>query len=79
MNFKLTQALLDIRLQVHFIMPEKQTELKTGRADLKKVALDDLRGSKILRLPVLSVNLASVQPWFPGSSFPEGFAGRTPS
>ena len=67
MNFKLTQALLDIRLQVHFIMPEKQApELKlTGRADLKKVALDDLRGSKILRLPVLSVNLASVQPLVP--------------
>ncbi|MDD3248782.1 MAG: DUF748 domain-containing protein [Smithellaceae bacterium] len=67
MNFKLTQALLDIRLQMYFIMPEKQApELKlTGRADLKKVALDDLRGSKILRLPALSVNLASVQPLVP--------------
>ncbi len=67
MNFKLTQALLDIRLQVHFIMPQKQApELNlTGRVDLKKVALDDLRGNKILRLPVLSVNLASVQPLVP--------------
>ncbi|HPC86252.1 MAG TPA: DUF748 domain-containing protein [Smithellaceae bacterium] len=67
MNFKLTQALLDIRLQVHFIMPQKQApELKlTGRADLKQVSLDDLRGNKILRLPVLSANLASVQPLVP--------------
>ena len=67
MNFKLAQALLDIRLQVHFIMPRKQApELKlTGRADLKKVALDDLRGNKILRLPAMSVNLASVQPLVP--------------
>lgn len=67
MNFKLVQALMDIRLQLHFIIPgERAPELRlTGRADLKKVALDDLRGNKILRLPAMSATLASVKPLVP--------------
>ncbi len=67
MNFKLTRALMDIRLQLHFVMPqEKAPELKlTGRADLKNVAVDDPRGNKILRLPSMAVKLASVRPLVP--------------
>ena len=67
MNFKLAEARLDARLQLNFIMPEKKSpHLQiTGQAALRKLALDDLRGSKILRIPSLTVNLASVEPLVP--------------
>jgi len=67
MNFKLTEARLDTRIQLSFILhKDKSPELKlTGQAVLRKVALDDLRGNKILRLPALTVNLASVEPLVP--------------
>jgi len=67
MNFKLAEARLDARLQLNFIMPEKKSpHLQiTGQAALRKLALDDLRGNKILRIPSLTVNLASVEPLVP--------------
>ncbi|MEE9911772.1 MAG: DUF748 domain-containing protein [Deltaproteobacteria bacterium] len=67
MNFKLAEARLDMKVQLNFIMYEnKSPELKlTGEAALTKVALDDLQGNKILRLPALRVNLASVEPFVP--------------
>ena len=67
MNFKLTEARLDTKIQLSFIMYEnKSPELKlTGEAALTKVAVDDLQGNKILRLPALRVNLASVEPFVP--------------
>ncbi|KAF0159528.1 MAG: hypothetical protein FD159_469 [Syntrophaceae bacterium] len=67
MNFKLTEARLDTKIQLNFIMhKDKSPELKlTGQAALRKVTLDDLQGNKILRLPALTVNLASVEPFVP--------------
>ncbi|MHB8137387.1 MAG: DUF748 domain-containing protein [Smithellaceae bacterium] len=67
MNFKLTDARLDTNIHVNFIMPrDKSPELKlTGHAILRKLNLDDLQGNKILRLPVLKVNLASIEPFTP--------------
>ncbi len=67
MNFKLAEARLDTKIQVNFIMhKDKSPELKlTGDVALRKVSLDDLAGNKILRLPALKVNLASVEPFVP--------------
>jgi len=67
MNFKLTEARLDTKIQLNFIVHEdKSPELKlTGQAVLRKVTLDDLQGNKILRLPALTVNIASVEPFTP--------------
>ena len=67
MNFKLTEARLDTKIQLNFIMhQDKSPELKlTGQAALRKVTLDDLQGNKILRLPALTVNLASIEPFIP--------------
>ena len=67
MNFKLTEARLGANIQLSFIMhADKSPELKlTGKAALTKVALDDLQGNAILRLPALRVNLASVEPFVP--------------
>ena len=67
MNFKLTQARLDAAIQLQFIMrPDQSPKLRlTGRTSLRKVAIDDLQGNKILRLPALNVNIASVDPLAP--------------
>ena len=67
MNFKLTEARLDSKIKLNFIMhKDKSPELKlTGQAALRKVTLDDLQGNKILRLPALTVNLASIEPFVP--------------
>ncbi|PKN86579.1 MAG: hypothetical protein CVU51_06960 [Deltaproteobacteria bacterium HGW-Deltaproteobacteria-1] len=67
MNFKLTGARLDTNIHMNFIMPrDKSPELKlTGHAILRKLSMDDLQGNKILRLPILKVNLAAVEPFKP--------------
>ncbi len=67
MNFTIREARLDAMLQLHFLMPEgKSPQLKlTGRTVLKNLALDDLQKNKLLRLPSLSVELASVEPFAP--------------
>ncbi len=67
MNFKLTSAHLDTHLKIQFMMyQDKSPTLQiTGNASFRKVALDDLQGNKLLRLPALTVNLASVEPLIP--------------
>jgi len=67
MNFKLTEARLDTNIHVNFIMPEgKSPELKlTGHAVLRSLNMVDPQGNKILRLPALKVNLASIEPFKP--------------
>jgi uncharacterized protein involved in outer membrane biogenesis len=67
MNFKLTEAHLDTKLQLRYIMhKDKSPELKlTGLAVLRKVTLDDLQGNKILRLPALTVMFSAVEPFVP--------------
>lgn len=64
MNFRLTEARLDTNIQLNFIMRQDQSSALslTGRTALRNVALDDLQGNKILRLPALIVDLASVEP-----------------
>lgn len=67
MNFKLTSARLDTNLKMQFMMhQDKSPTLQiTGNASLRRVILDDLQGNKLLRLPALTVNLASVEPLIP--------------
>ena len=64
MNFKMTSARLDTKLGIHFIMHDNQSpELTvTGSAALKKVALDDLQGNKLLRLESLHVDITEIRP-----------------
>jgi uncharacterized protein involved in outer membrane biogenesis len=67
LNFKLTSARLDANLKINFLVNHDQSTALTitGNTALKKVALDDLQGNKILRLPALTVNLASIEPFIP--------------
>ena len=67
MNFRLTEARLDTKLQLSFIIPEdKSPRLQlAGQLALRKIALDDLRDNKILRIPNLSVKIASIEPFTP--------------
>ena len=67
MNFKLTQARLDTDIELGFTAhADRPPSLNlTGHAALKDVALDDLHGNKILRLPSLRVDLAGVEPLIP--------------
>lgn len=67
LNFKLTSARLDAHLKINFLMNQDQSTALTitGNTALKNVALDDLQGNKILRLPALTVNLASIEPFIP--------------
>ncbi len=67
MNFKLAEARLGANIQLSFIVHEnKSPELKlSGQAALTKIAVDDLQGNALLRLPALRVNLTSVEPFVP--------------
>ena len=67
LNFKLLSAFLDARLKINFLMDPNAASVLTinGQAALKKVALDDLQGARILRLPHLSVDVASIEPLSP--------------
>jgi hypothetical protein len=67
MNFKLTSARLDTKMKVDFIMhTDKSPSIRlAGNVALNKVALDDIKDNKILRLPALNVALASVEPLIP--------------
>ncbi|HYA15112.1 MAG TPA: DUF748 domain-containing protein [Syntrophales bacterium] len=64
MNFKLTSARLDVKMKVDFVMhTDKSPSIRlAGNVALNKVALDDTKDNKILRLPALTVALASVEP-----------------
>ncbi|MCL5808649.1 MAG: DUF748 domain-containing protein [Deltaproteobacteria bacterium] len=67
MNFKLISARLDSHLTIQFLMHSDQSPRLqiTGNASLRKVILDDLQGNKVLRLPALTVQLASLEPLIP--------------
>ncbi len=64
LNSKLKSALLDLKLDVHFIMAadNKPSVNLSGNVALKKIALDDVKGEKVLRLPLLSVDIAPSEP-----------------
>ena len=64
LNCKLSSAILDAKLGIHFVMPQgtaPSIKLK-GQLVLSKIILDDLQGEKILRLPTMQADLESVEP-----------------
>ena len=67
MNFKLNSARLDTKMKINFVMyKDKAPSLAlSGNATLRKIILDDLQNNKILHLPSLSINMASVEPLVP--------------
>lgn len=67
LNFRLASAALDTHLRMTFMThPDRNPDLSlTGQAALKKVALDDLQGKKLLRLSSLKVDIASLEPLVP--------------
>lgn len=67
LNFKPVSAGLDAHLKITFLIHNDKSSLLTvtGNAALKNVALDDLQGNKLLRLPLLAVHIASVEPFTP--------------
>jgi len=64
MNFNLTQARLDTDIELHFIAHrDGPPSLRlTGHTGLRNVAMDDLRGKKIIRLPAVRMEMANVEP-----------------
>jgi flagellar motor protein MotB len=67
LNFQLKSARLDTKMKINFIVNEdKSPSLSlTGDVVLRNVILDDLKNNKILQLPSLRVNMASVEPLVP--------------
>ncbi|MDA8125686.1 MAG: DUF748 domain-containing protein, partial [Deltaproteobacteria bacterium] len=64
LNGRLLSAKLDAKMRLAFRQEKEGTPslTLTGNVTLKEVAFDDLQGKPLLRLPSLSVDLASVRP-----------------
>lgn len=64
LNCQLKSARLDTRMKIHFIVTKDKSRLLalSGNVALKDVLLNDLKNNKILGLPSLSVDMASVEP-----------------
>ncbi len=64
MNCQLKSARLDTKMKINFIMNQDKSPALTltGGITLRKIILDDLQNNKILQLPSLNVNMASVEP-----------------
>jgi flagellar motor protein MotB len=67
MNSRLKSARLDTKMKLNFIVNEDKSPslTLTGDVVLRNVILDDLKNNKILQLPALKVNMASVEPLVP--------------
>jgi flagellar motor protein MotB len=67
MNSQLKSARLDTKMKINFIVNEDKSPslTLTGDVVLRNVILDDLKNNKILQLPALKVNMASVEPLVP--------------
>ncbi|MCK9392178.1 MAG: DUF748 domain-containing protein [Syntrophales bacterium] len=65
--FRIPSAKLDAKLTVRFLAPPqgKPTLQVAGRVDLREIAMDDLRGQEILRLPKVEVVIAALEPMLP--------------
>lgn len=65
MNCQLKSARLDTNIKLNFIVNEDKSPALTlnGNVVLRDVILDDLKNNKILHLPSLNVNMASVEPF----------------
>ncbi|MBN1472783.1 MAG: DUF748 domain-containing protein, partial [Syntrophaceae bacterium] len=64
MNCMLKSARLDTKIKLNFIVNEDKAPALTltGNVALREIVLDDLRQNKILQLPSLSIDMASVEP-----------------
>lgn len=67
MNCQLKSARLDTKMKINFIVHQDKSPALTltGVVILRKIVLDDLQNNKILNLPALNVNMASVEPFAP--------------
>ncbi len=67
MNCRLKSARLNTKLKVHFIVnKDKSPSLAlSGMVTLRKIVINDLQNNKILQMPSLGVNMASVEPLVP--------------
>jgi len=65
MNCRLKSARLDTRMKINFIMNQDKSPALTltGGVTLRKIVLDDMQNNKILQLPSLNVDMASVEPF----------------
>ena len=63
-NAKLMTAALDVKAKLSYRQEKDGAPFVSlaGNVKLKNVALDDLKGKPIMRLPLLSVDMASVRP-----------------
>jgi flagellar motor protein MotB len=64
LNCKVKSAYLDTKLAIHFIMAQgKSPSIQvSGNIGLKQIELDDLQARPILKIPVITVALASFEP-----------------
>jgi uncharacterized protein involved in outer membrane biogenesis len=64
LNFKILSAYLDTHAKVSFIQSRggERSLTVTGNLSLKKIALNDLKGNPLLRLPAINISIAPTQP-----------------
>lgn len=67
LNCRLKSARLDTKIKINFIInPDKSPALSiTGNVALRDILLDDSRNNRILKIPTLTVDLSSVEPFVP--------------
>jgi uncharacterized protein involved in outer membrane biogenesis len=65
LNFKILSAYLDTQAKLLFVRSKTTGERSvtiTGDLSLKKIALNDLKGTPILRLPAINISIAPTKP-----------------
>jgi uncharacterized protein involved in outer membrane biogenesis len=64
LNFKIVSAYLDTQAKVSFIQSRgaERSLTVTGNLSLKKIALNDLKGNPLLRLPAINISIAPTNP-----------------
>jgi uncharacterized protein involved in outer membrane biogenesis len=63
-NFKILSAYLDTKAKLLFVRSKagERSLTITGDLSLKKIALNDLKGSPLLRLPAINISIAPTKP-----------------
>jgi len=64
LNFKILSAYLDTQAKVSFLQSQGggRSLTVTGDLSLKKIALNDLKGAPLLRLPAINISIAPTNP-----------------
>ncbi|HON59208.1 MAG TPA: DUF748 domain-containing protein [Smithella sp.] len=67
LNCRLKSARLEANLKINFIVDPKKSPILSiaGPVALKDILLEDLKNEKILKIPSLKVEMASVEPFVP--------------